>query len=241
MISFLVPSIYEGTQCRAQSNNLFGNTLKTRPAKSRYLNMIGILFSSTEEAQPFLAAYERGRFDGLGEGESFHDDDLLVTILGIGKIKGALRTERLLRGHKLKQLVHVGTCTALNDTLKIGEVVSVAQVFEGDRIELSAPTYPRMPLATSFEKQEQVTLVTQDHTVQGATELSYWQRIADISDMSGYAVAYVAATHGVPCKIAKVISGHMGIEDKNFRKTLSAAHNTMSSFLVKNLNTLTTD
>lgn len=203
--------------------------------------MIGIVFSSTEEAQPFLAKYERGRFDGLSEGESFHDDHVLVSILGIGKIKGALRTERLLRSHKLTKLVHAGTCTALSDELKIGEVVSVGQVFEGDRIELSAPTYPRMPLAVPFDKLKSVTLVTQDHTVQGATELSYWQRIADISDMSGYAVAYVSATHGMPCRMAKVITGHMGIEDKNFRKSLSAAHETLAGYLNKNIETLKND
>ena len=197
--------------------------------------MIGIVFSTKEEAQPFLATYQRGRFDGLGEGESFHDDTLLVSILGIGKIKGALRTERLLRSYKLKALIHAGTCTALNDKLKIGSVVSVSQVFEGDRIELSAPTYPRMPLAVSLDKLEQVTLVTQDHTVQGATELSYWQRIADVSDMTGYAAAYVAATHGIECQILKVISGHMGVDDANFRKTLSAAHLAMAEFLNKNL------
>ena len=197
--------------------------------------MIGIVFSTKEEAQPFLATYQRGRFDGLGEGESFHDDTLLVSILGIGKINGALRTERLLKSYKLKALIHAGTCTALNDKLKIGSVVSVSQVFEGDRIELSAPTYPRMPLAVSLDKLVQVTLVTQDHTVQGATELSYWQRIADVSDMTGYAAAYVAATHGVECQILKVISGHMGIDDANFRKTLSSAHLTMAEFLNTNL------
>ena len=203
--------------------------------------MIGIVFSSTEEAQPFLAKYERGRFDGLSEGESFHDDHVLVSILGIGKIKGALRTERLLRSHKLSKLVHAGTCTALSDELKTGELVSVGQVFEGDRIELSAPTYPRMPLTVPFAELKSVTLVTQDHTVQGATELSYWQRIADISDMSGYAVAYVSATHGMPCRMAKVVSGHMGIEDKNFRKALSAAHETLAEYLNKHIDTLKND
>ena len=203
--------------------------------------MIGIVFSTKEEAQPFLAKYQRGRFDGLGEGESFHDDTLLVSILGVGKIKGALRTERLLKSYKLKVLIHGGTCTALNDKLKTGSVVAVSQVFEGDRIELSAPTYPRMPLTVSLDKLEKVTLVTQDHTVQGATELSYWQRIADVSDMTGYAAAYVAATHGIECQILKVVSGHMGVDDVNFRKTLSAAHNTLADFLNDNLGKFLTE
>lgn len=197
--------------------------------------MIGIVFSTKEEAQPFLTLYERGRFDGLGEGESFHDDTYLVSILGIGKIKSALRTERLLQSYQLKTIVHAGTCTALNEEIDTGTVVSVSQVFEGDRIELSAPTYPRMPLSVPFDGLKQFTLVTQDHTVQGATELSYWQRIADISDMSGYAVAYVAATHGVVCHIVKVVSGQMGIEDKNLRKTLTSSYTNLGNFLFEKL------
>ncbi len=193
--------------------------------------MTGIVFSTVEEAQPFLSTYERGRFDGLGEGESFHDDHFLVSILGIGKIKAALRTERLLRSYDVTSLVHAGTCTALGETLDIGDLVSVAQVFEGDRIELSAPTYPRMPLSVPLEELKQVTLVTQDHTVQGATELSYWQRIADISDMSGYAVAYVAATHGKLCQMVKIVTGHMGVEDTNLKKTLASGHKSLAAFL----------
>ena len=202
--------------------------------------MTGIVFSTVEEAQPFLATYERGRFDGLGEGESFHDDHFLVSILGIGKIKAALRTERLLRSYEVTSLVHAGTCTALGETLDVGDLVSVAQVFEGDRIELSAPTYPRMPLSVPFEELKQGTLVTQDHTVQGATELSYWQRIADISDMSGYAVAYVSATHGKLCQMVKIVTGHMGVEDKNLRKTLASGHKSLATFLNGKLDVLKT-
>jgi nucleoside phosphorylase len=193
--------------------------------------MTGIVFSTSEEAEPFLATYERGRFDGLGEGETYHDDDFLVSILGIGKIKATLRTERLLEAYKVDTLVHAGTCTALGDELAAGDIVCVAQVFEGDRIELSAPAYPRMPVSVKFDSMKNVTLVTQDHTVEGATELSYWQRIADISDMSGYAVAYVGATHGISCQIIKVVTGHMGVEDKNLRKTLNSGYSALGKFL----------
>jgi nucleoside phosphorylase len=197
--------------------------------------MIGIVFSTVEEAQPFLERYKRGRFDGLSEGESTRDDDLLISILGIGKIKGALRTERLLRSESLDTLVHAGTCTALSEEFETGMMVAASQVFEGDRIELSAPTYPRMPLSVPYEDLPQGTLVTQDHTVQGSDELSYWQRIADMSDMTGYAVAYVSATHGVGCHVVKVVTGHMGVEDKNLRKTLEKCHGVLADFLVERI------
>lgn len=197
--------------------------------------MKAIVFATLEEADPFVQSYKRGRFSGVAEGESLHDDDLLIAVTGIGKIKGALRTERLLREHRPKEILHVGTCVALVESLKIGELFSPGQVFEGDRIELSAPTYPRMPLAMKFDDMQTGTLVTQDHSVSGTQELTYWQRIAEASDMTGYAVAYVAATYGIPCGIVKVISGRMGTEDPNLRKTLSAAHATLTRFLTKHL------
>ena len=200
--------------------------------------MIGIVFSSEEEAQPFLDQYKRGRFDGLAEGETYHDDDILVSLVGVGKIKATLRTERLLRRYKPRVLLHGGTCTALHDKLKVGSLVAAAQVFEGDRIELATPTYPRMPLGVPFENLVQGTLVTQDHTVQGQSELSYWQRIADMTDMTGYAVAYVAATHGVPCHIVKVVTGTIHGQDAQLRKTLSVAYKTLADFLTAAIETM---
>ncbi len=200
--------------------------------------MIGILFATEEEAQPFLRRYQRGRFDGLAEGETLQDDQVLVSLTGVGKIKATLRTERLLRQHRLARLLHIGTCTSLSEKLKVGTPVAAAQVFEGDRVELATPTYPRMPLDVPFQELPTVTLVTQDHTVQGQEERSYWQRIADASDMSGYAVAYVAATHGVPCHIVKIVTGHFQSQDKNFRKTLADACETMADFLLRHLDAL---
>ena len=199
--------------------------------------MIAFVFATEQEARPFLKTYERGRFDGLPEGEVASDDNLLVIITGVGKIKAALRTERLLRSEKVRRVIHPGTCTSLNDALSVGSLVGASQVFEGDRIELSAPTYPRMPLEVPFEI-EKGTLVTQDHTPQEETEQSYWQRIADMSDMTGYAVAYVAATYGVKCNIVKVVTGYMYKEDKQLQQTLEKAHDTMSSFLMKQLPTV---
>ncbi|QXD14386.1 5'-methylthioadenosine nucleosidase [Rhodocaloribacter litoris] len=204
--------------------------------------MLGIVFSTEEEAAPFLQKYERGRFDGLSEGETLHDDMLLVTLTGLGKIKTTLRTERMLQHFKedvgLTRLLHIGTCTALTDRLPVGTVVAAAQVLEGDRIELAAPAYPRMPLDVPFDDLPQGTLVTQDHLVQGQQERTYWQRIADMIDMAGYPIAYVAATHGLPCHLIKVVTGHLNAPDADLRKTLSMAHQTIADFLLARLNTL---
>jgi len=154
--------------------------------------MIGILFSDVATAQPFLQKYERGRFSELSEGEHDNDDQILVSVCGIGKIKATLRTERLLQQIKLDRLIQVGACYGFNEDVKVGSIVNISQVFEGDRVELSTPTYPRMPLSVLDPKATSGTMVTQDHIPKTDEEINYWQRMADFSDSVGYAVAYVA-------------------------------------------------
>jgi len=193
--------------------------------------MTGFVFASVDEAKPFLKNYGRGRFDGLAEDETVLDDTILVTILGIGKIKATLRTERLLREHKLQRLIHAGTARALVDDLPDGTLVSVGQVFEGDRVELSAPTYPRMPLDNPFKALVERRLVTQDHSVKEGKDLTYWQRIADITDSIGYPLAYVAATHGVPCSIVKLVTGPATKEDDPRAGTAQDTYEALARFL----------
>lgn len=200
--------------------------------------MTGIIFATEEEASSFLAQYKRGRFEDLREGDTQYDDDIYVTLTGLGKIKSTLRTERFLQTNRPDRIFHPGACTALNEDYKIGDLIAAGQVFEGDRIELAAPTYPRMPLDVPFESLTTGTLVTQDHVAQDRSERSYWQRIADMSDMTGYAVAFVAATHGIPCHIIKVVTGRLDDEDKQFRTNRKSSFDAIADFLLNELEKL---
>jgi len=200
--------------------------------------MTGIIFATEEEASSFLSQYKRGRFEDLREGDTQYDDDILVTLTGLGKIKSTLRTERFLQTNRPDRIFHPGACTALNEDYKIGDLIAASQVFEGDRIELAAPTYPRMPLDVPFESLTTGTLVTQDHVAQDTSERSYWQRIADMSDMTGYAVAFVAATHGIPCHIVKVVTGRLDDDDKQFRTNRKSSFDAIADFLLNELEKL---
>jgi len=168
--------------------------------------MLGIVFTTTEEATSFVRQCTSGHTEALDEGSPLQTDDLLVAVTGKGKIKATLSTERLLEQYDLTAVLHTGTCTALDPDLSLGTIVGASFVLEGDRVELDAPTYPRMPLECPFEVSAEGTLVSQDHASSDADEHSYWERIANVRDETGYAVAYVAAQHGVPCHIAKVVS-----------------------------------
>jgi nucleoside phosphorylase len=172
--------------------------------------MLGIVFTTTEEAAPFVRQHTSARPESLDDETPLQTDDLVVAVTGKGKINATLATERLLRAHDLEALLHTGTCTALGEALAVATVVGATFVLEGDRVELDAPTYPRMPLECPFDRPVEGTLVSQDHVADDAEGRSYWERIADVRDETGYAVAYVAAQHGTPCHVAKAVGRHAG-------------------------------
>lgn len=175
--------------------------------------MTAILFANLIDAAPFVKLYQRGRFEGVQEGDTVQDDKITLTITGSGKIKSTLRTERLLNVERVERIIHPGSCSSLNQDFAPGSLLGISQVYEGDRVELSSPTYPRMPIEAPFEGLKTATLVTQDHTITQESEQSYWQRIADLRDNTSYAIAYVAATRGIPCHILKVVTSIQGDEN----------------------------
>lgn len=190
--------------------------------------MLGLLFTTPDEASVLTELYPDARLDDLDTETPIQVDNLLVAATGHGKINATLTTERLLRSHDLEALVHTGTCVGLDEQLSAGTVVGVSFVLEGDRVELEAPTYPRMPLECPFDVDAEGTLVSQDHTSNDEDERTYWERLADVRDSTGYPVAYVAAQHGTPCHIVKAVTDPVDAPDAKSRK--DALYN-LSSFL----------
>ncbi len=193
--------------------------------------MAGILFTSAEEAAPFIEKHGRMRLQRISQGEFISIKSEIVGILGTGKIKATLSTERFLSEYDVERLVHVGTCLALSDGYGIGTLVGASFVLEGDRVQLDAPSYPRMPLECPFDTDATCTMVTQDHTIADDEERMYWERLADVNDTSSYAVAYVAAQHGVPCHVAKVVTSQFGVDSDTFQRDRRAGYDRIATFL----------
>lgn len=197
--------------------------------------MIGLLFTTADDAQPFLERYRQGAFGTLDEGETAQDRSVVVGITGIGKIKATFHTQQLLMKDGPDRVFHVGTSTALDPDLLIGEPVGISHVLEGDRVQLSAPSYPRMPLEIPFQELPEGTLVTHDHALSEGEEHSYWQRIASLSDTTGYAIAYAAGKYGTPCHLARIPTGVLGEDNEDFHATLKAARGTMADLALQYL------
>lgn len=207
--------------------------------------MLGIVFTTRHEAVPFLKKYDGVRPDALEPGTPIQVGDLLIATTGPGKINATLETERLLEAYSLDLLLHAGTCTGLDDDVSVGSVVGPSFVLEGDRVELEAPAYPRMPLECPLDVDQKGTLVSQDHhgrhtadeddDSDGSFPLSYWERLADVRDETGYALAYVAAQHGTACHIVKEVSTHIHDEaapsDASTQQAPEAAASVLQQFI----------
>ncbi|MBL7980030.1 MAG: hypothetical protein JNN12_16955 [Bacteroidetes Order II. Incertae sedis bacterium] len=192
--------------------------------------MTAIIFSTQQEAQYFLKQYHAGRFDGLTEGQYDQDNNLIVAITGVGKIKATLRSEQIIKSTKPSKVLHIGTATKYNPQFENNEFIACTQVFEGDRSEFTMPIYPRLSLETPFKHLKEGILVTQEHVSKDPKDRVYWQKIADLSDMESYAIVFVAASNGVPCYVTKVAIG----ESKNvpIKTVLQKGYQQISTFLL---------
>lgn len=203
--------------------------------------MLGIIFSTPNEAAPFIEQYAGDRFGELEEGAHMQTEAVVATVTGPGKIKATLGTERLLRQHDIDVLVHAGGAVALTDEYAPGTVVGAAFVLEGDRVELDAPDYPRMPLTPPFDLSTEGTLVSQDHVREDAGDPSYWERIADMRDATGYAVAYVAAQHGTTCHIVKGITAQTSTDAEPTPADRRETYEAVASFLQRHVGANSSD
>lgn len=189
--------------------------------------MIAFVFPTTEDLRTVLAALGGGPSDEIEAGVPVRWSDAVLLATGIGKINATLQTERLLQRYDVSRVVQVGRCTALGDALNLGTLVGATHVVEGDRQSLANAAYPRMPLDPPDGVDAEGTVVTQDHT---SDDPSYWQRIGDAGDASAYAVAFVAAQHGVPCQVALVVTARHG-DDSDAERDVAAAQERLASFV----------
>lgn len=105
---------------------------------------------------------------------------------------------------------------------------------------LEDPAYPRMPLECPLDVDVEGTLVSQDYSAASAeasddsdapSSLSYWERLADVRDGTGYAVVYVAGQHGTPCYIVKGVSSHRDITQQPSEPSAGSSRHAVASVL----------
>lgn len=152
---------------------------------------------------PLLVVATRAEAEYLGT-----DYPLLLT--GIGRIRTAVAlTEVLTRGPLPREIINIGTAGALSKRCETSGVYHVSSVslhdFSHSAVKkLTGQTaYPNLTLS---DDPDCVRLTTGDIFVEDAALRRRLAKYADIVDMEGYAVAWVARRFDLPASLIKMVS-----------------------------------
>ncbi len=175
--------------------------------------MIGVLFATKTEASPFLDSIrasitQEEPFLLFKSSECSKVSPCVVIISGIGKVSAAAATVELILKHKVKTIINVGICGALNDNLPstLGGVYRISSAVEGDR-SLDLKSYVKVfECFPFFTDLKEAILVTCDKSVFDDGLRCNLSRIADLVDMEGAAVVRIANMYNVKCDIIKGVS-----------------------------------
>ena len=144
--------------------------------------MIGVLFATQMEAQPFL---DRGVPDGV----------VIEVAEEMGLEAARIATEKLV-GQGVTSIINAGVCGALNNRLERGAVYRVSMV-SMEELKAAVNVGVGIGLKRLVSVQEPV------FEPKRKRELS---KYGELVDMEGYAVARVCETHSIPCILVKGVT-----------------------------------
>ncbi len=174
--------------------------------------MVGIVFATRREADPFLAqtsAEPLGSQPVLGfriAGEGLRPCVALIS--GMGKVAATIAAMHLVLVHRSSALVSAGLCgrLTLDDRWSIGDLLRISTAVEGDCDRFGEKENAVACDTRWFSRLQPARLVTCDRPVFDAAWRSRLAAIADLADMEGAAVARVGKLYGIPCAMIKGIS-----------------------------------
>ena len=170
--------------------------------------MIGIVFATLQEAQPFLALSGAGAvcaapvaLFGIGSPAA------VVAVSGMGKVAAALATQMLIRERHCNRILNAGACGALIDRadLRPGNIFRISAVSEGP----PGPGIPSQIIRSAGDLRQDLPtarLVTVERPVFNPAERRRLAAWGELVDMEGAIVARVAQRYGVPWDMIKGIS-----------------------------------
>lgn len=168
--------------------------------------MIGIVFATQKEADPFLRQVEAQK----KEEDRFPcfifvskvGSDGVVLISGIGKNNGRAAADHLMEKYSVSKIINAGIAGAAVDGIPVGSLFCISEVRDGDETEkgvwkCSNWNLLRTPRArlTTFEKPV--------FDLEKKQSVAHW---GELIDMEGGAVAQVCHKRGVECVLLKGVS-----------------------------------
>lgn len=131
---------------------------------------------------------------------------VLLLRCGIGRPRAQRRTAAVLAEHEVRRVLSMGTCGAISDDLKVGELVTASAI-------LGAPSERVLPLSGGLR---QVVLATVPRVVDDPDHRRHWaDQGAEVCEMEAAGVLEAAET--LPFHTLKVVSDLAGARPPRVR------------------------
>lgn len=173
--------------------------------------MIGIVFATQREAEPFLKMMGAEKLDDhqlpIHKGRCA-GHPVIAGISGMGKVAAALCTSFMILKHSAHMVINAGICGALSedDLFAKDEVFRITQAQEGDCDRFQSPEKPVKCTPRLFSHLDEAKLVTNDKPVFDKSTKKRLAALGELVDMEGAAVARAAAMHQIPVALIKGVS-----------------------------------
>ncbi len=139
----------------------------------------------------------------------------VVATVGIGAVTAAVETARLLREHRPRRLLFVGTCGAYDERLAVGEVIAAAAAIATSVEEVLGRAYRPAAETTRWPTGWTLPLPTHDVAVPPAITLT-WEgaralaRVAPVEHLELTGVLAACAAAGIPAAAVLGVANRVG-------------------------------
>lgn len=198
--------------------------------------MIALILATRQEAAPFLGTLSLNE-DSTAPHTIYTSppdagDPVVLLVCGLGRSKAAKATGYLIESYPVSEVINVGLCGALDDSIAPGSLVRVAGVRNGDD-----PEAPETGCsAVRFQELPGSTLTTVDNPVFEETRRRELRKIAQVVDMEGSAIASICAEKKIPCTLLKGVSDCADARGKRtLLRNLSRVSKSLANVVIEEL------
>jgi nucleoside phosphorylase len=167
---------------------------------------IGIVCAMREEVEKIIIAFGLSKIESQLDYKIYQNNHIVLIESSIGKVASALATTILINKFNVEQLINIGLAGAIKP-INTGTAYFISSVNQHDALmpfdDYQQDMYQNINCTVPKQINQTATLTTGDQFI---TDSSKINTNADMVDMEGFAVAYVANRYNIPITLIKGIS-----------------------------------
>ncbi len=170
------------------------------------MSSIGIICAMSEEVQKIVNAFNLKEIRSTLNYPTYQNNHIILIESSIGKVASSLAASTLIEKHQVDHLINIGLAGALK-SIPTRSAYFVSSVTQHDAFipfeNYQQDMYKSIKCVVPDNTDNTAVLTTGDQFI---TDNGSVANNADMVDMEGFAVAYVAERHNIPITMIKGIS-----------------------------------